>query len=192
MPLVAVFGSSRTVPGTREWREAETLGAGLASAGLAVSTGGYGGSMEAVSAGARRAGGHVIGVTADRLFPMRTGANRHVLEQRDHPSLTARIGDMVDSADAWVVLPGSIGTATELLVAWNTNHIDAYRDVPPRPLVAVGEPWITLVPAVVAALEAPDDLVAVVADVGSAVDAVVDLLGRTVYRDGGCHADGSS
>ena len=61
---VAVFGSSQTEPGSLEWEEARRAGTRLGEAGYAVITGGYGGTMEAVSSGAADAGGHVIGVTA--------------------------------------------------------------------------------------------------------------------------------
>ena len=53
---VAVFGSSQTEPGSTEWDEAFRAGTLLADAGFAVITGGYGGSMEAVSSGAAGAG----------------------------------------------------------------------------------------------------------------------------------------
>ena len=54
---VAVFGSSQTEPGSAEWEDARRAGARLAEEGYAVITGGYGGTMEAVSNGAAEAGG---------------------------------------------------------------------------------------------------------------------------------------
>ena len=85
---IAVFGSSATEPGSPGWAEAERTGALLAQARLAVVTGGYGGTMEAVSKGAAAAGGHVIGVTSSRLFRERSGANRYVIQEIAAESLT--------------------------------------------------------------------------------------------------------
>lgn len=138
---VAVFGSSQTQPGTEEWADAEKVGAHLARSGLAVMTGGYGGSMEAVSKGAAENGGHVIGVTAPPLFPGRHGANPYVAELIEADGLAERVGTMIRRARGVIALPGSIGTATELLIAWNVNHIVRRNGGRRLPTVAVGEAW---------------------------------------------------
>ena len=62
--IVTVFGSSRPPAGHADYEEARALGAALATRGFAVCTGGYGGTMEAASRGAKEAGGKVYGVTA--------------------------------------------------------------------------------------------------------------------------------
>ncbi len=49
------------------YEEARELGKFLAEHGHAVLTGGYMGTMEAVSRGACEAGGHVIGVTCEDI-----------------------------------------------------------------------------------------------------------------------------
>lgn len=50
---VTVYCWSRSQPGSDRWTQAEELGHELAKRGFGVVTGGYGGSMEAVSKGAR-------------------------------------------------------------------------------------------------------------------------------------------
>lgn len=50
---VTVYCWSRSQPGSDRWTQAEELGHELAKRGFGVLTGGYGGSMEAVSKGAR-------------------------------------------------------------------------------------------------------------------------------------------
>ena len=62
--IVTVFGSGLPKPGDAHYTEARALGAELARRGFVVCTGGYGGVMEAVSRGAKEAGGRTIGVTA--------------------------------------------------------------------------------------------------------------------------------
>ena len=136
--VIAVFGSSATPVGTEQWKEAETVGRRLAEAGLGVVTGGYGGTMEAASRGAAMAGGRVVGVVAPELFRDRSGANQFVAEELAEPTLAARIGTLTDLASGTIVLPGSIGTAAELVVAWNMNHIARLSGASRLPTVTVG------------------------------------------------------
>lgn len=142
--LVAVFGSSATEPGSAAWEEAEGIGRRLGEAGLGVITGGYGGSMEAVSKGAATSGSEVVGVTAPSLFPDRSGANPHVGLLVEAETLLERIGAMFDRACGVIALPGSIGTATELLIAWNLNHIARHARAGRIPTAAVGAGWRAL------------------------------------------------
>jgi len=176
MASVAVFGSSGTQPGTPDWHDAELIGRSLAEAGLTVATGGYSGTMEAVSKGAHGTGGDVVAITADRLFPDRGGANPFATVVRDHPTIAARIADLVDSNDAAIVLPGSIGTATELLVAWNRVFVDSFRPVPKWPLIAVGQPWSALVPQLTTALDTTPDMVTLVATAIEASALAIEIL----------------
>lgn len=145
MRTVTVFGSSVGSPGETDYDQAVELGAMLAEAGYAVATGGYDGLMEAVSAGAGEAGGSVIGVTAPEVFPHRLSPNRFVQEQVRAASLTERIHELVDLADASVALPGSIGTFTELMVAWNLAFVARFSETPAHPVIAVGPVWQELV-----------------------------------------------
>jgi len=131
---VAVFGSStlrRDEPG---WEAAEALGRRLAEAGARVVNGGYGGAMEAVSRGARDAGGEVVGVTV-ALFPERA-PNPYLSEERPTRTLMERLQHLL-RADAFVALDGSLGTLTEFFLVW--NHI--FLDRGHGPLVCLGESW---------------------------------------------------
>ena len=101
--------------------------------------------MEAVSKGAAQSDGHVVGVTAPSLFPERTGANPYVDELIEADDLLDRIGTMMDRADGVIALPGSIGTATELMIAWNVNYLRRHNERPILPTVAVGSHWEALV-----------------------------------------------
>ncbi len=135
-PVVAVFGSSTTRPDEPAWAVAEELGERLAAAGFAVMNGGYQGSMEAVSAGARRAGGEVIGVTT-ALFNHRP-ANPHLTHREDTTTLLERLDYLVHVAAGFVVLEGSIGTMAELFLSWNLLAVDGR---PQAPLVCLGRPY---------------------------------------------------
>jgi hypothetical protein len=136
-PLVAVFGSSTIRELGPEYREAEELGRRLAGAGADVITGGYGGAMEACSRGANRAGAHVVGVTVD-LFESRTPVNRWVKERVHTSDLFERLRHIISRADAFIALPGSVGTIAEILLTWNLLIAKGH---PPAPLVLLGRPW---------------------------------------------------
>ncbi len=170
MKVMSVFGSSSTPPNSDEWREAETLGALLAKEGYAVATGGYGGSMAAVSQGAAKAGGHVIGVTAPDVFKSRSGANAHVSEEVKAPHLLERIHLLTELSAAAIALPGSLGTLTEVMVAWNLAYVAPFAEVEAKPLIAVGERWTKIIPFLAAELEAGEDLIRIVGTVEEAVE----------------------
>lgn len=136
-PLVAVFGSSTVRPADPAWSLALDLGRALAESGADVMTGGYSGAMEACSQGAHEAGGHVIGVTVE-LFEARGPANRWVRERVHTPTIYERLRYLVEHADGFVVLPGSIGTLTELFLVWTML---AVKGRAAAPLVLLGEHW---------------------------------------------------
>lgn len=97
--------------------------------------------MEAASAGAASVDGLAIGVIAPALFNDRGGANPHVSEIIETGTLPIRLGTLLERADGAIALPGSIGTATELLLAWNHNHIVRRNGGTRLPITAVGESW---------------------------------------------------
>jgi len=139
MSQISVFGSSQPLPGQPEYVAAQRLGQLLAQAGHTVITGGYIGTMEAVSHGAADAGGHVIGVTCAEIEAWRpVKANPWVLEERRFPTLRARLFELIDTCDAAIALPGGPGTLTEISLFWNQLLIGA---IPARPLILVGAGW---------------------------------------------------
>lgn len=136
---ITVFGSSKPRPGEPDYLQAMRLGERIARSGHTVLTGGYIGTMEAVSRGAAEAGGHVIGVTCAQIERWRnTGANPWVKEERRFETLNERLNELISACDAAIALPGGPGTLTEITLFWNLLVIEA---LPPRPLVLVGEDW---------------------------------------------------
>jgi uncharacterized protein (TIGR00725 family) len=170
---VAVFGSSQTEPHEPDYSAAMRCGRLLAESGFRVATGGYGGLMEAVSRGAADAGGTVIAATAPELFPDRAGANQWAHIEKPQPTLPLRLGELLDNSIATIALPGSIGTLTELIVAWNVSFIDTLTHRRPRPVIAVGARWSDLVAHIAAEVRSSHELVTRVDDVDAAVAAVI-------------------
>jgi uncharacterized protein (TIGR00730 family) len=136
---VTVFGGSSPKPGEPAYEEALQLGQLLAQAGYTVLTGGYTGTMEAVSRGAAEAGGHVIGVTCEEIERWRpTKANAWVKEEWHFQTLNERLMALSDGGDAVIALPGGIGTLTEICMLWNRMAVEA---IPARPLILAGTAW---------------------------------------------------
>lgn len=171
--MVAVFGDSRTEPGSADYRAGVRLGRLLAEAGFGVCTGGYAGLMEAVSRGAGEAGGAVIGVTVPAVFPERSGGNVYLTDEIRATTLLERIERMLDGTVAAVALPGSIGTVTELLIAWNLAYVARFSGAEEKSVLAVGERWQRVVERLADELSTDAGLVTCVPTVDAAVDAVV-------------------
>src|SRR3990172_10856853 len=104
---ITVFGGAQPKEGSSGYEEACELGSLLAQRGHTVLTGGYMGTMEAVSRGASDAGGHVIGVTCEDIEAWRkTSANPWVKEERRKKSLIERLQALVEGCDAAIALAG--------------------------------------------------------------------------------------
>jgi hypothetical protein len=115
---VAVCGPSRCTEA--EAAQARTVGELLAARGATVLCGGGGGVMAAVAAGARAAGGLVIGVLpgADR-----SGATPDLSAAVVTNMGQARNTIIVQSADAVIAIGGSWGTLSEVALAMRRGGV---------------------------------------------------------------------
>jgi hypothetical protein len=121
------------------YADAQALGEVLARRGHTVLTGGYMGTMEAVSRGAAAAGGHVIGVTCDDIGRYHGGTpNPWIREERRCSTLMERLRGLIEGSDAAIALPGGPGTLAEIALTWNLMIIGSLAR---RPLILVGDGW---------------------------------------------------
>ncbi len=176
--IVAVYGSSRALPGDGVYEKGVDLGRRLAEAGFGVTNGGYSGLMEAVSKGAASVGGRVVGVTAPALFPHRPGGNGFLTEEIQAAGLLDRIRTMSELASAYIVMPGSIGTLTELMIAWNDAYLAAGRGAAPTPIIAFGDAWSEVVDRLTGDLRTTPGLVTMVDSPAEAVGTLRRRLGN--------------
>jgi uncharacterized protein (TIGR00730 family) len=142
MRSVAVYcGSS---PGTDPaYRQAaELLGRSLAEAGCAVV---YGGSrtglMGAVADAALQAGGKVVGVIPDALVS-REIAHRGLTDLHVVRGMHERKAKMNELAEAFVALPGGIGTIDEIVEMFTWTQLGIHRK--PCALLNLGGYYETL------------------------------------------------
>ncbi|MGB1286156.1 MAG: LOG family protein [Aggregatilineales bacterium] len=141
MKVVAVFGGAGVQPGSDVYEQSYLVGKTVAEAGCAVMTGGYGGVMGAASQGASEAGGHVIGVTvASFSIQGERNVNQWITEEIEYPDLRPRLHYLVDKADAYIVMPGGVGTLQEIAEVWQQMRTG---DIVGRPLIGYGDFWKT-------------------------------------------------
>ena len=131
---------------------ARRVGAAIAARGWTlVSGGGNVSAMGALAAGARDAGGHTVGVIPKALL-YREVADIEADELVVTDTMCQRKQIMEDRSDAFITLPGGIGTLEELFETWTAGYLGMH-DKPVVLLDPVGHydglrSWLdTLVPA---------------------------------------------
>jgi predicted Rossmann-fold nucleotide-binding protein len=114
----------------------------IGAQGWTVLTGGYSGTMEAVSRGTAEAGGHVIGVTSAEIEAWRPlGPNHWVQEEKRLTTTRERLYALIEGCDAALALPGGIGTLAEVAMLWSLLQVGATAT---RPFVLIGTGWRTI------------------------------------------------
>ena len=171
MKTIAVFGSSRRDEDSEHYREAYDLGRVLARAGYAVLSGGYFGSMGAVSRGAAEAGGRVIGVTCAIFDPL--PPNAWLTEEIKAPTMLDRLQIMLDRSDGFVAVRGGIGTLSEVTLAWSLLQT---RSQTGKPLVLLGADWQAIVDVFRAHSDLGGSIAALVRVVHSPTDVLPALI----------------
>lgn len=138
---VAIFGSARAQPGTFVYDEVKRVAEALASMGCDIVTGGGPGLMQAANEGARAAGSSAsVGIRIE--LPFEQGANPFVQQTFEHGTFFTRLQHFVIASDAFVVVPGGIGTVLEMLMIWQLLQVHHINDVP---LILVGKMWRGLI-----------------------------------------------
>jgi len=179
MKTITVFGGSLPKPGSAAYLDAVRLGTLLGAGGYTVQTGGYIGTMEAISRGAAEAGGHVIGVTCDEIESWRPVApNPWVNEEKRRQTLRERLYVLIDSCDGALALPGGIGTLAEIILMWSQLQIQPNQK---KPLIIIGSGWEHTVNVFIAELgeyvpPADQNRIRTAADVESAYKLLQEVL----------------
>ncbi len=127
MLSVAVFCGSRLGHDPAYAEAARTLGRGLAEAGMTlVYGGGRVGLMGVVADAAMAAGGRVRGVIPDFLVKWEV-AHKGVTDMEVTDTMHSRKHRMFERADAFVTLPGGIGTMDETIevLSWRQLRLHA-------------------------------------------------------------------
>ncbi|ELS04900.1 putative Rossmann fold nucleotide-binding protein [Xenococcus sp. PCC 7305] len=137
---VTIFGSARIQPGTSMYNGVRYLAEQLTIMGCDIITGGGPGLMQAANEGSVIADPEnltqSIGIRIDLGFEQQ--ANPFVEEVYLHKTFFSRLHHFVIASDAFVVLPGGIGTALETFMIWQLLQV---RKLHATPFITVGEMW---------------------------------------------------
>jgi uncharacterized protein (TIGR00730 family) len=141
---VTIFGSARAQGGTFAYQEVKRLAAAFAEMGCDIITGGGPGLMQAANEGAAAVGAperdRSVGIRVD--LPFEQEVNPFVKQSFEHRTFFTRLHQFVIMSDAFVVVPGGIGTVLELMMVWQLLQV---RHVQRAPLILVGRMWPGLV-----------------------------------------------
>lgn len=134
---ITIFGSAQPHPGSALYEQARRLGRLLAKRGFAVVNGGYSGTMQASSQGATEGGGQAVGITCAIFDDRRSGGNPYLSHEIHTADLLARLRQLTERCDGFVVLDGGVGTLLELLLVWNLLAVGVID----KPCILVGAHW---------------------------------------------------
>jgi uncharacterized protein (TIGR00730 family) len=131
---VTVFGSARFAEGHPYYELARKVGAGLASAGYTVLTGGGPGIMEAANRGAKDVGGRSVGCNI--VLPEEQEPNPYLDKFVEFEHFFVRKVMLVKYSSAFVVLPGGFGTLDEV---FETATLMQTGKIASFPIIAMGQ-----------------------------------------------------
>jgi len=111
---ITSFGTAFIEPGEPLYTEITEIGKIIAGAGYTVCSGGYYGSMEAISKGTFVAGGKTIGIG---VKGWENKPNQYLGESILAENLMDRILKLINSADIYIIFRGGTGTLLEISAA---------------------------------------------------------------------------
>jgi uncharacterized protein (TIGR00730 family) len=167
--IVTIFGGSKCSETSPEYAEARELGSRLAEAGFTICTGGYLGTMEAASRGAREKGGRVFGIVMNQF---KKEPNRYLTDKVATDHFYDRLQNLITRSVGFVALRGGMGTVTEISLVWNKLQTGVLG---PRPLVLVGDSWPPVVEAWRKYLEVSEEDVRLI-DLAPNASAAADII----------------
>ena len=141
---VTIFGSARLKPGSAAYESVKKLAAELTTMGCDIMSGGGPGLMQAANEGALSADPQAlhrsVGIRVE--LPFEQEINPFVGQAYEHRTFFSRLHHFMIISDAFVVVPGGIGTLLEMSLAWQLLQV---RKLYNTPLILVGRMWKGLV-----------------------------------------------
>jgi uncharacterized protein (TIGR00730 family) len=141
---VTIFGSARLKSGTRAYEGVKELSAELTRMGCDIISGGGPGLMQAANEGAHSvdpdATHRSVGIRVD--LPFEQELNSFVGQAYQHRTFFSRLHHFMIASDAFIVVPGGIGSLLEMTLVWQLLQV---RKIYNTPLILVGKMWAELV-----------------------------------------------
>jgi uncharacterized protein (TIGR00730 family) len=141
---VTIFGSARLEPGTVAYNAVKELAAELTKMGCDIVSGGGPGIMRAANEGAHSVDPKALhrSVGIHVALPFEQELNPFVGLAYEHRTFFSRLHHFMIASDAFIVVPGGIGTLLEMALAWQLLQV---RKLYNTPLILVGKMWAELV-----------------------------------------------
>ena len=137
---VTIFGSARVPRDHWVYGAVRDLAKELAAMGCGIVTGGGPGLMQAANEGVSLAGPEAskrsTGIRVD--LPFEQDVNPFVAEVFQHRTFFSRLHHFVLLSEAFVIVPGGIGTVLELAMIWQLLQV---RKLHRTPLILIGRMW---------------------------------------------------
>ena len=109
--VITAFGSGLLTSDKKLYKQITEIGKYLAENKYIVCTGGYAGTMEAISKGAKSAGGRTYGITVSSWSTL---PNQYIDEETKMPNPIERLTELIALGDAYIVFRGGTGTLVEI------------------------------------------------------------------------------
>lgn len=139
---VTIFGSARAKPGSFAYEQVEQIAKSLASMGCDIITGGGPGLMQAANEGAADVGApqrsRSVGIRVN--LPFEQSVNPFVTEAYEHETFFSRLHHFILASDAFIIVPGGIGTTLEAAMVWQLLQVGHIKK--DTPLIFVGKMWV--------------------------------------------------
>lgn len=137
--VITSFGSAFVKDCDPFYAEIELIGRYIAECGYSVCSGGYNGTMEAISKGAKSAGGSTIGITVKNWNSL---PNKYIDEIAEMANLMERIVELIGIADAYIIFKGGTGTLVEISVAL---ELMSKSSMPEKKMIFYTEFWKNMI-----------------------------------------------
>jgi len=138
---IALFGSARTAPGTKLYKDIHELAKLIGAHGFDIVTGGGPGLMEAANSGhaigrSKKNGSHSIGLTI--TLPMEVPQSKHLDIKQHFERFSERLDNFMLLSQMVVVTSGGVGTFLEFLYSWQLTQV---KHICSMPIILYGEMW---------------------------------------------------
>ena len=139
-PCISIFGSARTKKTNPYYKDAVILAKRLTEKGYGIITGGGPGIMEAANKGAKEGNGASVGLNID--LPFEQTPNQYIDYEKsiDFNYFFVRKVMFVKYAQAFVIMPGGVGTLDEL---FETITLIQTKKIQKIPIILYGSEYWT-------------------------------------------------
>ena len=129
-PCISIFGSARTKKSNPYYKDAVELSKKLTEKGYGIITGGGPGIMEAANKGAKAGNGPSVGLNIE--LPFEQTPNQYIDHEKsiDFNYFFVRKVMFVKYAQAFVILPGGVGTLDELFETITLIQTEKIQKIP--------------------------------------------------------------